>query len=116
MSLSSVFSRGKLCSLYSVLRKLFASKKKGRYVCFVGLAGSGKTLLFTRVSVLCVQLHPATLPFQLQQRPFVRTHTSIKENIARYSLAGGSAVELVDVPGEQRLCARILAKYRNSLK
>ena len=76
-------------------------RKKGKVVCLIGLSNSGKTLLFYRI------LH----------HNYVRTQNSMKENKSEYQVSKqhGQYVQLVDIPGDERLRARLFKQHRSSL-
>jgi signal recognition particle receptor subunit beta len=74
---------------------------RGRYICLLGLSNSGKTLVFMR----------------LVYGQFRETQVSIKENMANYTpKKKGKAVELVDVPGDERVRQTVFDKYKHSLR
>jgi len=82
-----------LLAVFIILIK--SRKSKGDTILFVGLCGSGKTVLFC-------QLHDGT---------FCETHTSMKENEGTFPLFGEESnakhVHIVDIPGHYRLRPRI---------
>jgi GTPase SAR1 family protein len=73
---------------------------KSKHVCFLGLSHSGKTLVF----------------LQLVYGQYRETQVSIKENKAEYTAANKGAVEVVDVPGDERVRQRLFNKYKDSLR
>uniref|UniRef100_A0A0A9WHU9 Signal recognition particle receptor subunit beta n=1 Tax=Lygus hesperus TaxID=30085 RepID=A0A0A9WHU9_LYGHE len=68
-----------------------------RSILLTGICGGGKTLLYTRLVLEC----------------FKNTHTSIKENVSEYITDAGSSVELVAIPGHERLRTRFLDQYKS---
>lgn len=75
-------------------------KKFGRGILLCGTCDSGKTTLFSQL---------------IQGKP-VETYTSMKENTGVLNVAGKKAVNLVDVPGHERLRDNILQKYVGSAR
>lgn len=83
-----------------IVKFVFFGRKKGVYVCLLGYSDSGKTLLFTR----------------LAHDRFVRTQSSIKENKATVQIENKKSVELVDIPGDERIRDRLFGKYRDNIR
>eukprot|EP00088_Acartia_fossae_P013644 TRINITY_DN17207_c0_g1_i14.p1 TRINITY_DN17207_c0_g1~~TRINITY_DN17207_c0_g1_i14.p1 ORF type:complete len:258 (-),score=63.94 TRINITY_DN17207_c0_g1_i14:327-1100(-) len=81
---------------------LFISKRRkfGRGILLCGVCDSGKTTLFSQL---------------IQGKP-IETYTSLQENTGILSLAGMKPVNLVDIPGHERLRDNILAKYVGSAR
>ncbi|XP_046850440.1 signal recognition particle receptor subunit beta-like [Xenia sp. Carnegie-2017] len=78
-------------------------RNKRNTIILVGLSDAGKTLLFTR----------------LYYGTFVETHTSIKENKGPYSskqMKDGKLLELVDIPGNEKLRSKFTDKFKDSAR
>ncbi|XP_024080645.1 signal recognition particle receptor subunit beta [Cimex lectularius] len=75
-------------------------KTTKRTVLLTGISDSGKTLIFTR----------------LVQNKFVHTHTSIKENSAEYTTTKDRTVQIVDIPGHERLRGKFLEQYKKNAR
>ncbi|XP_068753421.1 signal recognition particle receptor subunit beta-like [Montipora capricornis] len=90
--------------LTAVLYFVFGrNRSRGRSILLIGLTDSGKTLLFSRLS----------------SGKYVMTHTSIKENKDQYRLKGsksGKVLDLIDLPGHERVRARFLEQYKNQTR
>ncbi|EZA52398.1 hypothetical protein DMN91_012475 [Ooceraea biroi] len=71
----------------------------GRSILLTGLSDSGKTLIYAR----------------LMHSTFVRTYTSVKENVGDMS-AGKSSLRIVDIPGDERLRSKYFDKHKTSAK
>ncbi|KAF6209796.1 hypothetical protein GE061_015546 [Apolygus lucorum] len=71
-----------------------------RSILLTGICGGGKTLVYTRLVLDC----------------FKNTHTSIKENVSEYITDAGSSVELVVIPGHERLRTRFLDQYKSKAR
>jgi len=85
--------------LFLVVWKLFLNKtKRGNALMLLGLTNSGKTTLF----------------FKLKDGKLANTHTSVKENFAKFIPKVGSVekeVEVVDIPGHSRVRQQLLNQY-----
>ncbi|XP_070390302.1 signal recognition particle receptor subunit beta [Dermacentor albipictus] len=77
---------------------IFFQRRKNlrRAVLIVGLSDAGKTLLFS----------------QLVARKKVETYTSIKENKASYEVPKKGSLNLIDLPGNDRMRARFLDQFK----
>ncbi|XP_018371600.1 PREDICTED: signal recognition particle receptor subunit beta [Trachymyrmex cornetzi] len=77
-------------------------KPKGNIILLTGLSDSGKTLIYARLS--CTQ--------------FVKTYTSVKENIADIKINKSyyRFLRIVDIPGDERLRGKYFDKYKLSVK
>ncbi|XP_037075857.1 signal recognition particle receptor subunit beta-like [Pollicipes pollicipes] len=69
-------------------------------ILFIGLCDSGKTLLLSHIG----------------QNMYKGTHTSIEPNEASYSPDGKRRLELVDVPGHDRLRQTALDRYKGAAR
>lgn len=69
-------------------------------ILITGVCNSGKTLIFTR----------------LIHNMFANTHTSIKDNSSDYLTEKGSTLQIVDIPGHERLRNRYLDDYKKSAR
>ncbi|CAH1397278.1 unnamed protein product [Nezara viridula] len=79
---------------------ILRSKRIGRKaVLLTGVCDSGKTLLFAR----------------LAHNKFIHTYTSVKENLAYYRNEKGT-LQLIDVPGNERVRNRYLDEYKSSAR
>ncbi|XP_018346493.1 PREDICTED: signal recognition particle receptor subunit beta [Trachymyrmex septentrionalis] len=74
-------------------------KSKGNIILLTGLSESGKTLIYARL--LCSQ--------------FVKTYTSVKENIGDITI-NYRFLRIVDIPGDERLRGKYFDKYKSSVK
>ncbi|KAG5343334.1 SRPRB protein, partial [Acromyrmex heyeri] len=74
-------------------------KSKGNIILLTGLSDSGKTLIYARL--LCSQ--------------FVKTYTSVKENIGDITI-NYRFLRIVDIPGDERLRGKYFDKYKSSVK
>ncbi|KAG5329596.1 SRPRB protein, partial [Acromyrmex charruanus] len=74
-------------------------KSKGNIILLTGLSDSGKTLIYARL--LCSQ--------------FVKTYTSVKENIGNITI-NYRFLRIVDIPGDERLRGKYFDKYKSSVK
>lgn len=84
-----------------VLIFVFSRKRKfGRGILLCGSCDAGKTTLLGQL---------------LQGKP-LETYTSMKENSGVLSLEGKKPVNIVDVPGHERIRDQILAKYSGSAR
>lgn len=83
-----------------IVKYVFFGRRKGLYVCLLGQSDAGKTLLFTRLAHGC----------------FAKTQTSIKENKATFQIQKNKSVELVDIPGDERIRDRLFGKYRDNIR
>ncbi|XP_018407436.1 PREDICTED: signal recognition particle receptor subunit beta [Cyphomyrmex costatus] len=82
--------------LYVFWRK---RKSTGNTILLTGLSDSGKTLIYAR----------------LLYSKFVKTYTSIKENIGAITIDYHS-LKIVDIPGDERLRGKYFDKYKSSVK
>ncbi|KAK9501603.1 hypothetical protein O3M35_012299 [Rhynocoris fuscipes] len=76
------------------------SKTSRRTILITGVCDSGKTLIFTR----------------LVHDRFAKTHTSIRENASNYLTDKGTNIQLVDIPGHERLRNSYLDDYKKSAR
>lgn len=91
-----------LLGFFTLALVLFLTKKRkfGRGILVCGACDSGKTTLL-------VQL--------LQGKP-IETYTSMKENTGVLALEGKKPVNIVDVPGHERIRDNILSNYAGSAR
>jgi len=91
-----------LVGLLTLVLILLITKRKrfGRGILLCGTCDSGKTTLFS----------------QLMTGKPVESYTSMKENMSVLALAGCRPVNLVDIPGHERLRDTILTKYVGSAR
>ncbi|XP_011632662.1 signal recognition particle receptor subunit beta [Pogonomyrmex barbatus] len=83
-----------------VLFALWCKKKSaGHIILLTGLSDSGKTLIYARL--LCSK--------------FVKTYTSLKENVGNI-LINNNSLRIVDIPGDERLRSKYFDKYKSSAK
>lgn len=77
---------------------IFFRRRKNlrRAVLIVGLSDAGKTLLFS----------------QLAARKKVSTYTSIKENTASYDVPKKGSLNLIDLPGNDRMRSRFIDQFK----
>jgi len=78
-----------------------SSKKHG--VLILGLCDSGKTLLFSLLTL----------------KRSVVTHTSVRENKAKYTIKNGKKLEvaeIVDLPGHERIRGKYIKKYEDNAR
>jgi len=87
-----------------VVLVVIKSSKSGRdTVLLLGLCDSGKTLLFSLLSA----------------KRWVKTQTSIQENVGRYASTrekSGKSFKVVDLPGHERLRAKYLYKHKDGAR
>merc|ERR1712228_164222 len=76
-------------------------KQKGSDILFVGLAYSGKTVLVSKL------LEPNAEPL---------TQTSIRPNVAMYQVDENKQVQLVDIPGSDRLRENEIEKFKSTTR
>ncbi|KYQ52253.1 Signal recognition particle receptor subunit beta [Trachymyrmex zeteki] len=74
-------------------------KSRGNIILLTGLSDSGKTLIYAR----------------LLYSQFVKTYTSVKENIGDITINYRS-LRIVDIPGDERLRGKYFDKYKSSVK
>ncbi|XP_065891244.1 signal recognition particle receptor subunit beta-like isoform X2 [Dysidea avara] len=79
---------------------LVKRRKRGNVITLVGLCDAGKTLLFTR----------------LVNGKYTRTFTSMTETKFTYQINKSTSVEVVDIPGHERLRERMFNKYLDNLR
>lgn len=85
----------------SVILFLWNRKRnRSRTVCLVGLSNSGKTLIFS----------------QLIHKKAVQTFTSLKANVAQLQIKKNTFLELVDIPGHERIWKQSLEQYKGSAR
>ncbi|KMR04984.1 signal recognition particle receptor subunit beta [Lasius niger] len=82
--------------LFALWRK---RKSAGHSILLTGLSDSGKTLIYARL--LCSK--------------FVKTYTSVKENVGDIAI-NNSSLRIVDIPGDERLRSKYFDKYKSSAK
>ncbi|XP_014273945.1 signal recognition particle receptor subunit beta [Halyomorpha halys] len=91
---------GLLVIILTIVILILRSKRIGRKaVLLTGVCDSGKTLLFAR----------------LAHSKFIHTYTSMKENLAYYRNEKGM-LQLIDVPGNERVRNRYLDEYKSSAR
>ncbi|KAL6435494.1 hypothetical protein ACFW04_005458 [Cataglyphis niger] len=82
---------------------LFAFWRKrrgaGHNILLTGLSDSGKTLVYARL--LCSK--------------FVKTYTSVKENVGDIAI-NNCSLRIVDIPGDERLRSKYFEKYKSSAR
>ncbi|CAB0008962.1 unnamed protein product [Nesidiocoris tenuis] len=81
-----------LTFFYLIYKRVKGSK---RGILLTGICGGGKTLIYSRLVL----------------DAFKNTYTSIKENVSEYITDGGSSVQLVAIPGHERLREKFFAQY-----
>lgn len=74
-------------------------KSAGHIILLTGLSDSGKTLIYARL--LCSK--------------FVKTYTSIKENVGNV-IVNNNSLRIVDIPGDERLRGKYFDRYKSSVK
>ncbi|KAL0120945.1 hypothetical protein PUN28_008574 [Cardiocondyla obscurior] len=74
-------------------------RSAGHVILLAGLSDSGKTLIYTRL--LCSK--------------FVKTYTSMKENVGNITV-NNTSLKIVDIPGDERLRNKYFDKYKSSIK
>ncbi|XP_032672684.1 signal recognition particle receptor subunit beta [Odontomachus brunneus] len=74
-------------------------KSAGQGILLTGLSDTGKTLIYARL--ICSK--------------FVKTYTSVKENIGDITINDNS-LRIVDIPGDERLRSKYFDKYKSSAK
>jgi len=72
-----------------------SNKRRGVLIC--GLCDSGKTLLFSR----------------LVNKTYTTTHTSIKENSGPYTAKNGKSLNMIDLPGHERVRGVFLDQFKS---
>ncbi|XP_066583469.1 signal recognition particle receptor subunit beta [Prorops nasuta] len=82
--------------LFAIWRR---RKAVGQSILLTGLCDAGKTLIYAR----------------LQSSKFVKTHTSVKENIGDI-IINKHVLKIVDIPGHERLRYTFFNQYKLSLK
>ncbi|EFN79384.1 Signal recognition particle receptor subunit beta [Harpegnathos saltator] len=94
--LAAVFAIILTLVLFVVWRR---RKSTGQGILLTGLSDTGKTLIYARL--ICSQ--------------FVKTYTSVKENIGNITV-NNSSLRIVDIPGDERLRNKYFDKYKSSAK
>ncbi|KAG5889249.1 hypothetical protein JTB14_006385 [Gonioctena quinquepunctata] len=81
-----------------VILALYKRRKSSRQgILLTGLCDSGKTLIFS----------------QLIHNKQIKSHTSIKENVANYVNASNNLLRIVDIPGHERLRDKFFDDYKD---
>ncbi|XP_011697162.1 PREDICTED: signal recognition particle receptor subunit beta [Wasmannia auropunctata] len=74
-------------------------KSAGHSILLTGLSDGGKTVIYAR----------------LVGSKFVKTYTSVKENVGNI-MVNNSSLRIVDIPGDERLRGKYFDKYKSSVK